>query len=107
MFKPNTVADHVFAGIFRETGNSTQQHKKTGASNEIYVTVALTALSPDNGWYVFFEGSRANCPIPDEKKTKEMMLDTGDAVIWRGDLVYLHPPGGGGMFQTIVYKLRE
>lgn len=104
LFHRRLKRNHVFAGKFRETRANPSLPKRTAARDEIYVTIALTDLSPDNGWYIFYEGSRADHPIPDENRTVQMRLEAGDAVIWRGDLVYTHPTGGGGMFQTLVYK---
>jgi hypothetical protein len=107
LFHPRPVPpapDHIFAGIFRETRADPRKFK-TAEKGEVYVTIALTDLSPDNGWYVFFEGSRANHPVVDGYKTGVLSLKAGDAVVWRGDLVYFHSPGGGGMFETLAYKV--
>lgn len=97
--------DHIFVGIFRET-EADPKKLKTAEKGEIYATIALTPLSPTNGWYNFYEGSRARRPIlAGNNSIATLSLDVGDAVVWRGDLIYFHSPGGGGMFQTIVYKV--
>ncbi|KAL7649309.1 hypothetical protein ACMYSQ_012298 [Aspergillus niger] len=96
--------DHMFAGVFRET-EADPTRLKTAEKGEIYATIALTRLSPENGWYTFYVGTRANQSKPNSSSsTAALSLDVGDAVVWRGDLIYFHAPGGGGMFQTIVYK---
>ncbi|KAE8371115.1 hypothetical protein BDV26DRAFT_303177 [Aspergillus bertholletiae] len=97
--------DHIFAGIFRETVADPKK-LKTAEKGEIYVTIALTPLSPANGWYTFYRGARANQSAPTSETPKDALnLDIGDAVVWRGDLIYIHSSGGGGMFQTIVYQI--
>lgn len=108
LFHPNPVPsqpDHIFVGVFRET-EADPKKLKTAERGEIYATIALTPLSSTNGWYTFYEGSRANNPIPaGDRSTATVNLDVGDAVVWRGDLIYFHSSGGGGIFQTIVYKV--
>lgn len=108
LFHPKPVPsqpDHIFVGVFRET-EADPKKLKTAERREIYATIALTPLSPDNGWYNFYEGSRASeSSLADNNHIATLNLDVGDAMVWRGDLIYFHPPGGGGMFQTIVYKV--
>lgn len=107
LFHPNPVPsqpDHIFIGIFRETKPDPKK-LKTAERGEIYATIALTPLSPDNGWYNFYEGSRASKPLAHDNPIATLNLDIGDAIVWRGDLIYFHSPGGGGMFQTIAYKV--
>ncbi|KAL2786386.1 hypothetical protein BJX66DRAFT_32486 [Aspergillus keveii] len=96
--------DHVFAGMFRKTA-ANPKNLKTAEKGEIYATVALTPLSSGTGWYTFYEGSRANIwEIGDKTPATALSLEVGDVMVWRGDLIYCHSSGGGGMFQTIVYK---
>ncbi|EAS29654.3 uncharacterized protein CIMG_08400 [Coccidioides immitis RS] len=93
---------NVFAGMFRET-NADPNKLKTAEEGEVYITIALTDLSPKNGWYTFYPGSRKTQPLTSMEPVA-LDLKAGDAVIWRGDLVYFHTPGGGGMFLTLVYN---
>ncbi|EQL29685.1 hypothetical protein BDFG_07738 [Blastomyces dermatitidis ATCC 26199] len=107
-FEPQPVPphlDHIFVGIFRETEPNPEQ-LKTANENEIYVTIALTNLNSKSGWYTFYEGSRTSQAMTSLASWSTVSLDLkpGDAVIWRGDLLYLHSAGGGGVFQTLVYK---
>lgn len=79
---------------------------KTAEKGEIYATVALTQLSAKNNWYTFYKGSKVNQPIPSE--TAALSLDVGDAVVWRGDLIYFHSPGGRaglGVVRVVYTKL--
>lgn len=103
--QPKAKHDHVFAGQFRETAVQPQK-TYTAFKDEIYATIALTPLSPETGWYIFYEGTRANEKEPkDNTRKAALSLDIGDVVVWRGDLLYFHSAGGGGMFQTIAYKV--
>ena len=78
---------------------------KTGAKGQVYVTIALTNLNSETGWFEFLEGShRQGLKGTEELKKASLNLSAGDAVIWWGDLVYLHSPGGGGKFETLVYE---
>lgn len=108
LLKPKPVPskpDHIFVGTFRET-EADPNMLKTAEDSEVYVTIALTDLSPNNGWYTFYASSRKNQPMTSLTTLKTVTLDlkAGDAVIWRGDLIYFHSPGGGGVFETLVYK---
>ncbi|KAM5434083.1 hypothetical protein McanCB21832_004128 [Microsporum canis] len=96
--KPN----YIFAGIFRET-DADPSKLKTAEEGEVYVTIALTNLNSNNGWYTFYAGSRKNEPMTCSHPVA-LDLRAGDAVIWRGDLIYFHSPGGGGAFETLVYN---
>ncbi|OCK74616.1 hypothetical protein K432DRAFT_310376 [Lepidopterella palustris CBS 459.81] len=93
----------VNVGVFRET--NTDPKKVYGAGKEeIYVTIALTDLNPGNGWYIFIERSYDRSPASQTFwKDASITLKAGDAVVWRGDLLYRHPPGGEGTFVTLVY----
>jgi hypothetical protein len=74
-----------------------------GGMTYIYVTIALTRLDHTNGWFVFYEGSKSGERLCTSNKTAYLTLKAGDAVIWRSNLIYFHPRGGGGMFLTLVF----
>lgn len=79
---------------------------KSGKKGEIFVTVALTELNARTGWFVFLEGSHKSPPkFASKSEWRKMNLDLsiGDALVWQGDLAYLHSAGGGGKFMTLVY----
>jgi hypothetical protein len=89
---------------------------RSAQKGDIYITIALTHLSPSNGWFVLYEGSRNQEQKPNKPTTieteeqpplkpVELQLSAGDAVAWRGDLIYIFPPGGGGMFETLTYRI--
>ncbi|GFF96249.1 hypothetical protein IFM53868_08442 [Aspergillus udagawae] len=84
IFHPKPVPsqpDHIFAGIFRET-EADPKKLKTAEKGEIYATIALTPLSSLNGWYTFYEGSRANQSVPDDSTpTAALSLEVGDVVV--------------------------
>ena len=72
----------------------------TGSKDEIYVHIALTDLSPDNGFYTLLRGSHQTkhpglTPVNDWIRTP-IALQEGDALVWRGDLSYLLSSNGGG-----------
>ncbi|KAL3483312.1 hypothetical protein BJX62DRAFT_82559 [Aspergillus germanicus] len=97
---PNAPND-LFAGRFHET-NAEPTKLKTAQKNQVYATIALTDLSSSNGWYTFYEDSHSRTsPL---SKLAALDLKAGDAVVWRGDLVYIHSSGGGGVFLTLVFK---
>jgi ectoine hydroxylase-related dioxygenase (phytanoyl-CoA dioxygenase family) len=97
---PNAPND-LFTGRFHET-NAEPTKLKTAQKNQVYVTIALTDLSSSNGWYTFYEDSHSRTsPL---SKLVALDLKAGDAVVWRGDLVYIHSSGGGGVFLTLVFK---
>jgi hypothetical protein len=98
---PSSAVD-IFTGIFKETPDD--QKSYTGKKGEIFVTIALTQLDHTNGWLVFYEGSKCEEGLKPENKTVYLDLNAGDAVIWRSNLVYFHPSGGGGMFLTLVFS---
>ncbi|CZT13546.1 uncharacterized protein RAG0_17038 [Rhynchosporium agropyri] len=92
-------------GIFHET-NSDPTKMKTGLKGEVYVTVALTDLSPANGLFIFLAKSHKHTSESASAvgwEENHIDLKAGDAVLWRGDLVYLHSSGGGGKFETLVF----
>ncbi|KAL9123960.1 MAG: hypothetical protein Q9217_006664 [Psora testacea] len=97
---------HINIGIFHES-NPDPTKAMTAGEGKVYVTVALTDLNPKTGWFVLLKGSHRR----ESKKTisiaqwEQVSLDVkaGDAIVWRGDLGYLHSSGGGGSFMTIVF----
>jgi ectoine hydroxylase-related dioxygenase (phytanoyl-CoA dioxygenase family) len=91
-------------GIFHETTPDPTK-KKTGLKGEVYVTVALTNLNPENGLFIFLAKSHKRTSENTSAGWKESRLDlmAGDAVVWRGDMAYLHSFGGGGKFETLVF----
>lgn len=71
-----------------------------GSKDQIYVHVALTDLSPENGFYTVLRGSHqakhpGMTPVDDWIPTP-ITLREGDAFVWRGDLSYLLSSNGGG-----------
>lgn len=90
------------AGVFiYNKSNADPTKQKTFNNSCIYVAIALTDLSPDNGWFILLEGSHELTGATDWKQVS-LSLKPGDAVAWRGTLRYLHSSGGGGMFETLV-----
>ena len=74
-----------------------------GQDKELYVTIALSELTPETGWFIFLEGSHQR-PMDTHLWTKRIIrLVPGDAVIWRGNLVSTQT-GGGGLFLTLVFR---
>ncbi|OJJ44502.1 hypothetical protein ASPZODRAFT_135312 [Penicilliopsis zonata CBS 506.65] len=91
----------LFAGQFHET-NAEPTKLKTAQKDQVYATIALTDLSPSNGWYTFYEDSHSRTrPL---STLVAPNLKAGDAMVWRGDLVYIHSSGGGGVFLTLVFQ---
>ena len=68
----------------------------------LYVVVALTDLNFENGLYELLGGSHANKKpgrtFMDHWNPVRNELNPGDALIWRGDLLYLLSPNGGGKY---------
>jgi ectoine hydroxylase-related dioxygenase (phytanoyl-CoA dioxygenase family) len=93
----------VNIGQFHET-DADQTKPKTGRKGDIYVTIALTELNPENGWFILLQGSHTQPPSSVVSLPRiSLNLNPGDVVIWLGDLAYLHAPGGGGIFEPLVY----
>ena len=94
-------------GVFIYNESNADPSKPKTFQNDacIYVTIALTELSPDNGWFILLEGSHEPAGAASSAaswKQISLSLKPGDAVAWRGSLRYLHSSGGGGMFETLV-----
>lgn len=92
-------------GIFYETTLDLTKIK-TGLKGEVYVTVALTDLSPINGLFIFLAKSHKRTPENASAVSWEesrLDLKAGDVVVWRGDLAYLHSSRGGRKFKTLVF----
>ena len=91
-----------FIGSFiaSDVRNITHSLLHVGNKNELNVTIALSSLSPENGFFRILRGSHrtkhpARTPVDDWNQTP-IVLEEGDAVIWRGDLHYLLSSKGGG-----------
>lgn len=68
--------------------------------------MALTDLSPKNGLFIFLAKSHKHISESASAagwEESSLDLKAGDAVVWRGDLAYLHSSGGGGKFETLVF----
>lgn len=79
----------------------------TAKKGQVYVTIALTDLNPKTGWFIFLEGSHRRASTTfSVAEWNQVGLDikAGDAVVWRGDLSYLHSSGGGASFMTMVFE---
>lgn len=104
LFNSNAVPQQptsVHLGIFHHT-NADPSKLKTANEEEVYVTIAVTDLGQDNGWFTFYEGSHRRKPPLGQSVS--LNLKAGDAVAWSGNIVYSHTPGGGGKFITLVYR---
>ncbi|KAJ5277646.1 hypothetical protein N7524_003799 [Penicillium chrysogenum] len=104
LFYPNQTPSSpqtLNLGMFHET--DADPTKLMTAGPRIYVTIAITRLSPSNGWFTFYEGSHQHRSRLGRKVALD--LEAGDAVAWRGDLVYFHSPGGGGIFLVLSFPM--
>lgn len=104
LFFPNMIPPFpqtVNLGLFRET--DADPTKLMTAGPKIYITIAITQLSPTTGWFTFYEGSHQQRSRLGKKVA--LTLEPGDAVAWRGDLVYFHSPGGGGTFLVLSFPM--
>jgi len=97
---------HINVGTFHES-TPDPNTSMTAGKGQVYLTIALTDLGTVNGWFIFLEGSHKRDPSPPfsiaQWKQVSLNVDAGDAVVWRGDLIYLHSPGGGASFMTVVF----
>lgn len=71
-----------------------------GHQDQVYVHIALNRLCPPSGFYHILRGSHlrkhpANTPVA-SWSTVDIILEEGDAIIWRGDVSYFLSSGGGG-----------
>ncbi|KAF3004515.1 hypothetical protein E8E15_000694 [Penicillium rubens] len=104
LFSPNQIPSSlqtVNLGMFHET--DADPTKLMTAGPRVYITIAITTLSPSNGWFTFYEGSHRQRSRLGKKAA--LNLEPGDAVAWRGDLVYFHSPGGGGIFLVLSFPM--
>ena len=90
-------------GIFHQT-HADPSKLKTANEEEVYITIAVTDLGQENGWFTLYEGSHQR--KPPIGNPVDLNLKAGDAVAWSGRIVYSHTSGGGGKFITLVYRLR-
>lgn len=105
LFPPNAIPDEpssINLGIFHQT-QADPSRLKTANDKEVYITIAVTDLGPENGWFTFYEGSHQRKPPFGNPVCLD--LKAGDAVAWSGRIVYSHTSGGGGIFITLVYSL--
>ena len=91
-------------GSFTESDPGDIRHSliHVGNANELYVHIALTPLSPETGFFHILAGSHrtkhpARTPVDDWSQTR-IVLQEGDALVWRGDLHYLLSSKGGGEY---------
>jgi ectoine hydroxylase-related dioxygenase (phytanoyl-CoA dioxygenase family) len=77
-----------------------------GSKEAVYLTVALTALSPSNGWWIILKGShrRTADDISPAWERVRMIFEAGDALIWDGNTVALPSEHGQGKFVTFIYR---
>lgn len=104
LFYPNQIMSSpqtLNLGKFHES--DADPTKLMTAGPRVYVTIAITTLSPSNGWFTFYEGSHLERSKLGDKVALE--LEPGDAVAWRGDLVYFHSRGGGGVFLVLSFPM--
>jgi ectoine hydroxylase-related dioxygenase (phytanoyl-CoA dioxygenase family) len=88
-------------GAFHKT-NVTPTRRK-GRAKAVYITIALTDLNPENGWFTFLEGSHRTDPSVCAKV--EFRIKAGDAIVWSGDVRFMtNPLGGGGYHLTFAYE---
>jgi hypothetical protein len=85
-------------------GSRNQSHQKSN--------IPTTKETQEEGSQPSKQAQEPNTPTPKEAPKQnspplrpvDLKLDAGDAVVWRGDVVYIDPPGGGGMFETLTYR---
>jgi hypothetical protein len=85
-------------------GSHNQSHQKPN--------IPTTKETQEEGSQPPKQAQEPNTPTPKEAPKQnspplrpvDLKLDAGDAVAWRGDLVYIDLPGGGGMFETLTYR---
>lgn len=90
----------IHVGVFKETETKTRQ----GKLDTVYLTIALTPLSRETGWFSFFRGSHHTA---DQSKWTEveLKLEPSDAVLWRDKLARIEWSGGSGTFLTATYDV--
>lgn len=92
----------ITVGSFKESDPTDvrQSILHSGSKDELYVYIALTSLSPENGFHTFLEGShQAKHPrhtAVNDWIQSSIALQEGDALILRGDVSYLLSSNGGG-----------
>ena len=92
----NTVGSFIAS----DPGHPRQSIFQQGHKHEVCVHIALTDLSPENGFYEFLRGSHqaqwwARNTVRDWNRTR-ILLEEGDAMIWRGDMSFFPSSRGGG-----------
>jgi hypothetical protein len=91
------------AGVFHEP-KVISTETRHGRRETVYVTIAVSDLSAENGWFTFLKGSHIISPPFDNCAQVNLRMDAGDAVVWSGDLRYKHSSGSGGKFVTLAYQ---
>ena len=82
---------------------------KIRPDKHIIVTIALTRLNAESGWYTLCKGSHQlsrDTPVWElRKRDTSPDLAPGDAIIWRSELATIETQGGGGKFEVVIFKL--
>lgn len=102
----------IHVGIFHSLQTPDPQPLFSGkdgspTKKRIFVTIALTTLNDETGWYTLLEGShlQPHGTHQSEWKRTSLNLSAGDVIIWHGNLAYLQSHGGGGKFETLIYEV--
>lgn len=99
------TVQYIEVGVFNKSIADPDKAKSLQYKPCIIVTIALTDLNPDNGWFILLKGSHERSQASSTKMPWEhvgLRLKPGDAVAWYSSLAYVHSSGGGGMFETLV-----
>jgi hypothetical protein len=68
----------------------------------VFITVALSLLDYNTGWWTIEKGSHQQSAVSEWVNER---LEPCDIIVWRGDLVILETPGGGGKFINATYEI--
>lgn len=94
-------------GRFRPI-DSPNPNPRSVNTRAMFATIALTKLNRENGWYGLCEGTHLlsrDTPLSEVlARTKYEELEPGDAILWYSQLATIQTAGGGGKFETLVYK---
>ncbi|KAM0805956.1 hypothetical protein BDR22DRAFT_829780 [Usnea florida] len=78
-----------------------------GGKNHLLVHIAVTELSPENGFYTILRGSHQSkhptVAQVSEWNPTSFTLAEGDALVWRGDVSYLRSSKGGGIWLNLNF----
>jgi hypothetical protein len=89
-------------GVFHQPKAKPTEIKR-GLEGTVYVTIAVTKLNAEDGWFTFLKGSHRGTPFTDWVRV-DLQMNAGDAVVWSGDLRYINSSEGGGKFVTLTYQ---